>query len=108
MSYVIKRFSRLFFASLTSLPLLVNAADIGEFTQCIDNLKIKADAGGYSSYIINEIIPSLAPIKRVIELDKKQPEFSQSFADYLRLRLTNYHIQTGRKKLAQHKNKIVI
>jgi membrane-bound lytic murein transglycosylase B len=103
MSYVIKRFSRLFFASLTSLPLLVNAADIGEFTQCIDNLKIKADAGGYSSYIINEIIPSLAPIKRVIELDKKQPEFSQSFADYLRLRLTNYHIQTGRKKLAQHK-----
>jgi membrane-bound lytic murein transglycosylase B len=103
MSSVIKRLSRLFFVSLTTLPFVVNATDNNDFTQCIDNLQVKASAAGYSRYIVNDIIPALSPIKRVIELDQRQPEFSQSFADYLRLRLTDYHIQTGRKKLAEHK-----
>lgn len=103
MSSVIKRLSRLFFVSLTTLPFVVNATGNNDFTQCIDNLQVKANAAGYSRYIVNDIIPSLSPIKRVIELDQRQPEFSQSFADYLRLRLTDYHIQTGRKKLAEHK-----
>ncbi|MBA6255498.1 MULTISPECIES: lytic murein transglycosylase [unclassified Colwellia] len=103
MSSVIKRFSQLVFASLTTLPLVVNASGNNNFTQCINNLQVKAKSSGYSGYIVNDIIPALAPIKRVIELDQRQPEFSQSFADYLKLRLTNYHIQTGRKKLAEHK-----
>jgi membrane-bound lytic murein transglycosylase B len=103
MSSVIKRFSQLVFASLTTLPLVVNASGNNNFTQCINNLEVKAKSAGYSGYIVNDIIPALAPIKRVIELDQRQPEFSQSFADYLKLRLTNYHIQTGRKKLAEHK-----
>ncbi|MBA6305327.1 lytic murein transglycosylase [Colwellia sp. MB02u-14] len=103
MSSVIKRFSQLVFASLTTLPLVVNASGNNNFTQCINNLQVKAKSAGYSGYIVNDIIPALAPIKRVIELDQRQPEFSQSFADYLKLRLTNYHIQTGRKKLAEHK-----
>jgi membrane-bound lytic murein transglycosylase B len=103
MSSVIKRFSQLVFASLTTLPLVVNATGNNNFIQCINNLQVKAKSAGYSGYIVNDIIPALAPIKRVIELDQRQPEFSQSFADYLKLRLTNYHIQTGRKKLAEHK-----
>jgi membrane-bound lytic murein transglycosylase B len=103
MSSVIKRFSQLVFVSLTTLPLVVNASGNNNFTQCINNLQVKAESAGYSGYIVNDIIPALAPIKRVIELDQRQPEFSQSFADYLKLRLTNYHIQTGRKKLAEHK-----
>jgi membrane-bound lytic murein transglycosylase B len=103
MSFVIKRLSRLFFVSLTTLPFLVNAAGNDDFSQCIEHLQVKAESAGYSSHIVNDIIPALSPIKRVIELDQRQPEFSQSFADYLKLRLTNYHIQTGRKKLAQHR-----
>jgi len=103
MPYVIKRLSRLFFASLTTLPFLVNAAGNDDFAQCIDQLQVKADSAGYSSYVVNDIIPALSPIKRVIALDQRQPEFSQSFADYLKLRLTNYHIKTGRQKLAKHK-----
>lgn len=100
----IKRLSRFFLVSLSSLPLLVNAADNNDFTQCVDRLQQKADAAGFSPHIVNDIIPTLAPIKRVIALDKRQPEFSQSFADYIKLRVTPYHIQTGRKKLAKHKD----
>lgn len=103
MPTVFKRLSRLVFASLTTLPFLVNATANDDFSQCIAQLQVKANAAGYSSDIVNDIIPALSPIKRVIELDKRQPEFSQSFADYLKLRLTSYHIKTGQKKLAKHK-----
>jgi membrane-bound lytic murein transglycosylase B len=105
MSLLLKRLSRLFLASLTTLPLLVNANtnENNDFKQCTANLKVKATSAGFSDYIVNDVISTLSPLKRVIELDQRQPEFSQSFADYLKLRLTNYHIQTGRKKLSEHK-----
>jgi len=103
MSVLFKRLSRIFLTSLTALPLLVNASENNDFIQCTDRLKVQASSAGFSDYIVNDVIPTLSPLKRVIDLDQRQPEFSQSFADYLKLRLTNYHIQTGRKKLAEHK-----
>jgi membrane-bound lytic murein transglycosylase B len=105
MPLLFKRLSRLFLASLTTLPLLVNANtnENNDFKQCTAGLKVQATSAGFSDYIVNDVISTLSPLKRVIELDQRQPEFSQSFADYLKLRLTNYHIQTGRKKLIEHK-----
>jgi len=103
MSLLFKRFSRLFLASLTTLPLLANANENNDFIQCTASLKAQATSAGFSDYIVNDVISTLSPVKRVIELDQRQPEFSQSFADYLKLRLTDYHIQTGRKKLSEHK-----
>ena len=103
MSFFLKRLSKLLLISAATLPLLSNAADNNDFQQCIASMKVKATSSGFSDYIVNDVISTLSPIKRVITLDQKQPEFSQSFADYLKLRLTNYHIQTGRKKLREHK-----
>jgi membrane-bound lytic murein transglycosylase B len=103
MSFLIERLSRLLLVSVTTLPFIVNAADHDDFKQCISSMKVQATSAGFSEYIVNDVIPKLSPLKRVITLDQRQPEFSQSFADYLKLRLTNYHIQTGRKKLIEHK-----
>jgi len=103
MSLLFKRFSGLFLASLTALPLLANANESDNFIQCVSKLKVQATSAGFSDYIVNDVVSTLSSVKRVIELDQRQPEFSQSFADYLKLRLTNYHIQTGRKKLSEHK-----
>jgi len=103
MPYLFKRLSRLILVSITTLPFIVNATDNVDFEQCIDGMKTQATAAGFSEHILNDVIPALSPIERVITLDQRQPEFSQSFADYLKLRLTNYHIQTGRKKLSEHK-----
>ena len=89
MSFLFKRLSRLLFVSVTTLPFIVNATDNVDFEQCIDGMKIQATAAGFSEHIINDVIPALSPIERVIALDQRQPEFSQSFADYLKLRLTN-------------------
>ena len=103
MSFLFKRLSRLFFVSITTLPLIANANVIDDFNQCINKMKVQASSGGFSDFIVNDVIPTLSPLKKVITLDQRQPEFSQSFADYLKLRLTNYHIEIGRKKLSEHK-----
>jgi membrane-bound lytic murein transglycosylase B len=105
MSFLFNRLSRLLFVSITTLPFIANATATGidDFNQCINKMKVQASSGGFSDHIVNEVIPTLSPLKRVIVLDQRQPEFSQSFADYLKLRLTKYHIQTGRKKLNEHK-----
>ena len=87
-----------FFSQLT----LAAIAD-EDFVQCKANLIERASLVGLSMNVTQHIIPSLQPIKRVIALDKKQPEFTQSFEDYIKARVTNYHIRVGQEKLTTHK-----
>lgn len=86
------------------LPLVSNATIADEnFSQCKFNLAQRAEAAGFSSYITETVIDNISPIKRVISLDKKQPEFTQTFEQYIKARVTNYHVRVGREKLKQHK-----
>jgi membrane-bound lytic murein transglycosylase B len=70
--------SLLLFLCFFSQPGLSAIAD-KNFSQCIDNLKKRSSLAGLSTNITQQVIPSLQPIKRVIALDKKQPEFTQTF-----------------------------
>lgn len=74
------------------------------FEQCKVILANKAEQLGFSTLIKDQVINNLSQIERVIALDKTQPEFNQSFAEYLRLRVTDYHITTGKNKLKTYKN----
>src|SRR5690606_41879712 len=40
---------------------------------------------------------------RVIELDRQQPEFTTTFADYLNRRVTDQRVAQGRELLARHR-----
>jgi membrane-bound lytic murein transglycosylase B len=73
------------------------------FSQCIANLTKRASLAGLSINITQQVIPSLQPIKRVIALDKKQPEFTQTFEHYIKKRVTDYHVRVGQEKLKTHK-----
>lgn len=73
-----------------------------DFVQCKTNLIERANLVGLSMHVTQQIIPSLQPIKRVIALDKKQPEFTQSFENYIKARVTDYHIRVGKEKLTKH------
>lgn len=74
------------------------------FHQCKINLIERAEHAGFSSYITETVIDDISAIKRVISLDKKQPEFTQTFEQYIKARVTNYHVRVGREKLKQHKS----
>ena len=86
------------------LPMLANAEIADEnFNQCKINLAQRAASAGFSPYITESVIGNISPIKRVISLDKKQPEFTQTFEQYIKARVTKYHVRVGREKLKQHK-----
>lgn len=86
------------------IPAIANAKIANEnFGQCKVNLAKRAEVAGFSSYITKTVIDNLSPIKRVIALDKKQPEFTQTFQQYIKARVTDYHVRVGKEKLKQNK-----
>lgn len=75
-----------------------------EFQACKKNLAKLAIDKGFSPYITQTIISDISATEKVLILDKKQPEFSQSFHDYIKTRVTPYHVKKGKIKLKQHKD----
>ncbi len=95
---------RKFIFIATFIPFITNATIADEnFNQCKINLAERAKTAGFSPYITKTVIDNISPIKRVISLDKKQPEFTQTFEQYIKSRVTNYHVRVGREKLKQNK-----
>ena len=95
---------RKFIFIATFIPFITNATIADEnFNQCKINLAERAKTAGFSPYITKTLIDNISPIKRVISLDKKQPEFTQTFEQYIKSRVTNYHVRVGREKLKQNK-----
>ncbi len=64
------------------LTCRVNAAEPAEFQACLAQLQGQASARELSADTVSKVIPSLEYQARVIELDRSQPEFTQTFADY--------------------------
>ena len=57
---------------------------------------------GISAATLDAALTGLAPVERVIELDRRQPEFLQTFADYMARRLTPQRLTRGQALLAEH------
>tara|TARA_R110002167_G_scaffold57869_1_gene164293 strand:- start:8852 stop:10135 length:1284 start_codon:yes stop_codon:yes gene_type:complete len=91
-------------AIVAFIPMFSHASIADEnFLQCKANLAKRAGSSGFSTYITKTVIDDIAPLKRVIALDKKQPEFTQTFAQYIKARVTAYHVRVGKEKLKSHK-----
>ena len=74
-----------------------------DFQQCLAGLQDQARTQGRSDETVDVLIPSLVQQTRVLELDRQQPEFMQTFGRYLAIRVTDTRIATGREKLAQNR-----
>lgn len=72
------------------------------FEQCRSSLRQKALDEGFSDFILNDVIGNLTPLERVIKLDRSQPEFTESFAGYVRKRVSKLRIETGKRMLQEH------
>ena len=72
------------------------------FEQCRSSLRQKAVDKGFSDFILNDVIGNLTPLERVIKLDRSQPEFTESFAGYVRKRVSKVRIETGKRMLQEH------
>jgi peptidoglycan lytic transglycosylase B len=95
---------RLQFYSVILLSLVATAAsaDPAEFEQCKTQMQVQASAQGISEATVKEVIPKLEYQARVIELDRSQPEFTQTFADYFGKRVSQGRIDKGRELYDQY------
>ena len=92
----------------TSLALLFTGAVISSasanehFSSCTAALADRATQEGVSQQIIDEIFPHLVHQDRVIELDRSQPEFVQTFPGYFSKRVTDWRTEKGKAMYAKH------
>ena len=89
---------------LSSAPVSAAAdADLeNRFPQCIEHLESQAIEAGVSSQTAGEVLAGAEYLERVIELDRRQPEFTTTFADYLNRRVNSDRVSRGRELLDQH------
>ena len=73
------------------------------FEDWVSELRREALAKGVDAATFDRAFADVAPIERVIELDRRQPEFTQTFWQYLDKRVTPARIERGRAQLANHR-----
>jgi len=72
------------------------------FSNWLESFKEEAIKKGISAEFLDITLSGLQPINRVIELDRRQPEFTLTFWRYLNNSINEKRIRQGKKMLAQH------
>ena len=111
MSWKQHRPVRVFCVSLTAVMALTivgnaaAAAPLGE-TESFDNylakVRLEAIRNGVASETVDTAFTGLVRDERVIGYDRKQPEFVQTFDEYLTARVTRFRKQEGRRLYKLH------
>jgi membrane-bound lytic murein transglycosylase B len=98
--------SILVLSAANTLVFAVQADEVAEvsFSQCISQIQTQAAAEGIHADIIDYALSDVRKIEKVLEYDRSQPEFVQTFPTYLNKRVTVWRIEKGRDLLAQHRS----
>lgn len=97
------------FWKLTALALMVGlmaappASASQDFAAWLDGVRAEALAAGISNATLDAALTGIEPIPRVIELDRRQPEFTLTLEQYLGRVVSTARIEKGRAKLAENK-----
>lgn len=92
------------------LPVLITAALLStqavgaEFGRCLEDIRSDALASGVQSTTADRLLTGVTPNPRVIELDRRQPEFVSTLGGYLKKRVSASRIRTGQKRLKTHQD----
>ena len=79
------------------------ASTIPSFEAWQAELRTEALSKGISPDVFDTAFVGLQPIKRVIELDRSQPEFTMTLDTYLSKVVSNTRVKNARQKLTEHK-----
>jgi len=79
------------------------AAQATEFDDWLAEFRVEAAQAGISPGVLDAALGNVKPIPRVIELDRKQPESTQTFEEYLARRVTADLAREGRRLLDKHR-----
>jgi membrane-bound lytic murein transglycosylase B len=93
---------RLLVAVLLLAPYAALAADV-DFNTWLRDFRTEALSKGIRAATLDRSLPSVRPIPRVLELDRRQPETTLTFEQYMERVVNDRRIETGRQMLATHK-----
>lgn len=99
--YLCKPRIYLFFL-MAALSLGASAETASDFQTWLNGVRQEALARGVSEPILEAALGGVEPIPRVLELDQRQPEFVDTFLNYLDRRVTPERVQEGRELLRAH------
>lgn len=88
--------------ALSPLGQNVLAQDNGDYQSWLQQFRTQAASLGISEPTLDKTLTGLTPNLRVLELDRRQPEFSLTFWKYLNNSITEKRIQRGRDLLKKH------
>ena len=80
-----------------------HAAATQSFDSWVTDLKAEAEKQGISRPVLEQAFAGVVPNPRVIELDRKQPEFTLTFEQYLDRVVPSSRIKKGRALLKENK-----
>jgi membrane-bound lytic murein transglycosylase B len=88
------------FGAFVSVPSV--AAD-QDFAIWLDGLRRDAISQGIRAETLDRAFKNITPIPRVIELDRRQPEFTLTFDQYLARVVPDARVQQGRARLKENR-----
>jgi membrane-bound lytic murein transglycosylase B len=74
------------------------------FDQWLKGLRKDAQAAGISKSTLDKALTGIAPNPKVIALDRKQPEFTMTFAEYRDRIVSEERIAAGHARLLEHRD----
>ena len=87
-------------ALLLGVPALAGTLS---FSQWVDALRQEAAQRGIRSATLDAALDGLEPIARIIELDRKQPEFTLTFRQYMDRVVPRARVEMGRQRLRENR-----
>lgn len=89
--------------SIFTLPPAASLAEPPDFSTWLAEFRDEAAKQGISNKTLELSLADLAPIPRVLELDRNQPEVKKTFEQYLNMMISQHRITSGRENLQLHK-----
>ena len=89
-----------------SLPTRAQNQPVQEqpFQEWLAELRAEALDRGIRANTLDQVLSTVEePLERVLELDRSQPEFMQTFSGYMRNRISEARIERGRALLDEHR-----
>ena len=91
------------FANSASAAEAKASLELNTFSQCISRLQQQAKNAGVSDITAEQVLGKVSPLPKILSYDRNQPEFVQTFTGYFSKRVTDWRVNKGREKLAEHR-----
>ncbi|MSO88640.1 MAG: lytic murein transglycosylase [Rhodospirillaceae bacterium] len=100
---VAERRRRLWLAAIAALLVTAHAASAADkpFAAWLEELRLEAAERGISKATLQAALTGIEPLPRVLELDRRQPEFTITFTEYLTRVVPGARVEKGRERLRE-------